>query len=472
MRIHSFVRFGLGALVGGVASLIAAEAHAASTCDPATLSCAVGTADGLTAKITKKLGTEIDSGWMEKGSIKIRTRFTIDPVGSDPLASVGMTKGALVEATWPEKGFLSLRPLTADGADGAMSIHYTLTPSLDANIYGIGVSYDASQLINMIPGASFHYDSQAGGKMVPWGFAGASVAMPSPALDQSTLFSISFADLGVDPGIVEGSLAIQAAAKPTFKYTTKEVRMEGSAVTTADGTAKIPVGDVDSIDVTAYVTGALEISGNLDVKPVVTVDTVDGYPTFGLVKFGFSAVSKEIAAPPTSLSFDRATIHVPLPNVKVPATPLDMGTAKAGGQTSKKISIDSTGEMDGLLTFTSSDPQFVVPGDKVRVPSKSKYDLEVQFKPSGDGPASADITVHSNDPDSPDQVFHVAANGAALNPSDPKSESSGGGDPSAHDESNVDSSGCSFAPRGATGGLGAFGLGLGLALLARRRRAR
>ena len=44
---------------------------------------------------------------------------------------------------------------------GNMSVHYTLTPSLEASIYGIGVNYDASQLINKIPGATFNYDAKA-----------------------------------------------------------------------------------------------------------------------------------------------------------------------------------------------------------------------------------------------------------------------------------------------------------------------
>jgi hypothetical protein len=475
---HSLLRFGLASLIGGLASFVAVgQAEAASTCDPASLTCAVGTAPAMTAKITKKLATEIDSGWMEKGPIKVRTRFTIDPAGGDPLASIGMNKGALVEASWPEKGYLSVRPLTGDDAEGAMSIHYTLTPSLEANIYGIGVAYDASTLVNHIPGASFDYDSQGSAALVPWGFTGTDVKPSVPALSQSTIFSIDFADMGISSGIAEGTLSIQAAAKPVFTYKTKSVRIDSGSVDAADGTAKILVDDADAVDLTAYVSGEVALSGSLDVKPVVVVDSVDGYPTFGLTKFSFSAVTKDIGgSAPTPVTFDRADVHIPLPNVKVPSQPLDMGSADAGGKSERHVTITSTGEMAGLVTVESSNPDFVVPTGKIQIASKSTYDLKIVFQPSSGGPASADITVRSNDPDSPEQVFHVAANGAALDPGDPDGDATeddgDDGEGAIDAPESMDSSGCSAAPAGRASapGLGALGVGLGLAVLVRRRR--
>ncbi len=338
---RSIARVGIASLLGALAALAASPAQAGTTCDPSTLTCSVGTS-ALKGQIKNKLATEIDSGWMDKGLIKIRTRFTIDPAGGDPLVTVDMPKGALVEASWPEKGFINLRALTDDGAQGTLSAHYTLTPHLEASIYGISIDYDANSLLNKIPGASFNYDSKASTPLLPWGFAGASLVMPAPALDQSTLFSLGFDALGVDPSIVEGALAIQASAKPTFKYTTKEVRLDSGSVTTADGMAKISVVDEDALDLPAYITGEVALDGTLDVKPVVRIDTVDGIPTFGLTTFGFSVVTKPLGGtPPTSVSFDRVTIHVPLPNVKVPADPLDRGQADAGPPVGLKTTLRS-----------------------------------------------------------------------------------------------------------------------------------
>ncbi|MDB4933497.1 MAG: hypothetical protein JWP87_469 [Labilithrix sp.] len=468
-------RVGLASLLGALATFGASRAEAATACDASSVTCAVGSA-ALKAEIKNQLPTTIDSGMMDKGLIKIRTRFTIDPVGADPLLTIDMPKGALVEASWSEKGFVVVKPITEQGTQGTMKVHYTLTPSLEASIYGIGVNYNASQLINKIPGAKFNYDAKAEMPILPWGFQAAALKVPAPSLDQSTIFSIPFSQIGVDTGIVTGTLSIQAAANPTFNYVTKDVRLDSGSVTTADGSAKLAIGDDDFLDISASVAGELTLGGTLDVRPVIKVDTVDGYPTFGLVKYSFNAVSKAIGGgAPMPVSFEQTQIHIPLPNLKVPSATLAMGSAKAGQQVEKTVTIDSTGELGGTLKFESSDPQFIVPSGEVRVAAKSKHDLKVVFKPSGDGAASATITVRSNDPGSPEQTFRVAANGASL---DPKGEDDGEGSSRTGGVKDLEpppaDDGCSTAVVGAgsTSGYAALLLGLGLAVASRRRRTR
>ena len=96
MRIHhrSVARVGLASVLGALATFGAARADAANApCDPAALTCSLGSV-ALKAQIKDQLPTAIDSGLMDKGLIKVRTRFTINPVGSDPLFSIDMPKGA------------------------------------------------------------------------------------------------------------------------------------------------------------------------------------------------------------------------------------------------------------------------------------------------------------------------------------------------------------------------------------------
>ncbi|HSO36476.1 MAG TPA: MYXO-CTERM sorting domain-containing protein [Labilithrix sp.] len=477
MRTQAIRRLGLASLAGAVATLAAASASAdvsgSTACDAASLTCSVGTA-ALNAKITNQLPTVIDSGNMGSGKIVVRTRFTIDPVkGADPLLAVAMPKGALVKATWNEKGFVNLATVTEQAAQGTMNVHYTLTPSLEANIYGIGVKYDAAQLINKVPGGSFHYDAKATTSMLPWGFAPTVLKGTPPALDQSTIFAIPFSQLGISTGLVEGTLAIQASANPTFTYTTKQVRLDSESVSKADGLAKLAIGDDDFLDLSAAVSGEIQLGGTLDIRPAVKVDTVDGFPTFGLVKYSFTAVSPKIGGnAPVPVNFDNATIHIPLPNLKVPSATLAMGSLEAGQTASKSVTIDSTGELGGKMTFTSSDPQFTVPSGEVTVGAKGKYELKVGFKPTSASPASATITVKSNDPGDPEQTFRVAANGAPTG--DESSDGTSDGDGTL--DGATESSGCAVASTGGSTGsastYGLLGLGLGLAAFVRRRRSR
>jgi hypothetical protein len=481
---RTIARVGLASLVGSLATLGAvASAHAdtapapgAAGCDAASLTCSVGTA-ALHAEVKNQLPTPIDSGPMGSGKMQIRTRFTIDPVGSDPLVAIDMPKGALVEASWSEKGYVVVKTVADKTTMGTMGVHYTLTPSLEASIYGIGVNYNASQLIDMLPGGKFNYDAKASAPILPWGFQAGAVNVPAPSLDQSTLFALPFSDLGVDSGIVEGTLSIQAAAKPIFTYLTKNVRLDSGTITSADGSAKLVVGDDDFLDLNASVDGELSLGGSIDIRPVVKVDTVDGYPTFGLVKYSFTAVTKSIAgAAPVPVSFGQAQIHIPLPNLKVPTATVVMGSVKAGEQSEQAVSIDSTGELGGKLTFESSDPQFIVPAGEVRVDAKSKLPVKVVFKPTSDAAASATITVRSNDPDSPEQTFRVVANGASA---DPQGDDGATDGPRAGGVKDLeappsDNAGCSMSAAGSasgsTAGLAGLMVGLGLVLGARRRR--
>jgi MYXO-CTERM domain-containing protein len=479
MRLRSI---GVGAVLVG--SLFAASrAHAADTgaqaggpCDPGTLLCSTGTGS-FTYQSKDRIFTDIDTGSQGSGRISVRARFSIDPVGNEPSIVMDMTKGALVHATWPEKGYLTLKPVTAPQAEGSIKVRYTLTPSLEANIYGFNISYSAAQLAARV-GGSFNYDVSGQQKIVPWGFTPAALQMPGPALDQSRIFQIGLAELGVPTDVVEGVLSLHATTKPTFTYKTKEIRLDSGSVTNADGTVKIPATDADFMDVTAFVSGDLTMNGTMDVKPYVNLDTVAGYPTFGLVKFSFSVASKAYtnATGPKAIGWQAAQVHIPLPNIKVPNKPVDMGEADPGGETEQTIVIDSTGELGGLLSFTSSDPAFVVPQGQVKVGSKEQYELKVKFRPGASGGASAEITVKSNDPDSPEQTFRVAANGAPLDPSNPDGEKAGKGKGGAGPTGGLpepDSGSCACTTVGgsAPSSYGAVGLvALGLAAVLRRRR--
>ncbi len=484
MRTYrSIARVGLASLLGSLAAFSATSANAdtapssAPGCDSAALTCSVGTAP-LHADLKNQLPTIIDSGMMDKGLIKVRTRFTIDPVkgAAEPLVSVDMPKGALLKASWSEKGFIEVTPVAEPDSKGTIAVKYTLVPSLEASIYGVGVNYDATTLLNKIPGARINYEAAKSATFSPWGFAGAPVSVPAPKLENSTLFSLPFTQLGVGTGTVTGALAIQAAAAPTFTYKTKSIRLDSGTITKEGTSAKLSVGDADFIDIGANIAGEIAVTGNLDVKPVVKIDTVANIPTLGLTTFSFAVVSKPIGGAPVPVSFQAATIHIPLPNVKVPVAPIGLGDVKAGSEAFKTISIDSTGEMAGRLEFKSSDPQFQVPTGAITVGPKSKYELKVVFKPSSGSAASATITVKSNDPDSPEQTFKVAANGAPLG----DESDDGDGPKRSGGVSNLEAppsdDGCSVGAVGGLGGRGTgyaglVGVGLGLAVIARRRRS-
>jgi hypothetical protein len=439
MRLRGFSAF----VVAGVAMLVAKPARA--ECDQRSGTCAVGLAQ-LRGAVTKRLSTEIDSGEITKSSVSVRTRFTIEPVGNEPLLRVDMPSGALVEASWPERGMISLRAITRDAAPGSMSVRYQLVPSLEGKVGLVRFTRNAGELLNQV-GGSFHYDVRGDAPIRPWGWQEARVSPLAPNLNDSTLFSLPLTSLGID---LSGSLAVQASAAPIFTYRTREIRMNGGVIGTPDAIAKIPSGDADAIDVSAVVDGELRVTGTVAVLPVVTL---------GPLPIAFSVVEKPIDGPPEPVAFQSTNIHISLPNVKVPQTPIGMGSVNAGKQKERTVQIANTGELGAIVTFESSDSQFVVPRGEVRVDPRSQYPLKLVFRPKGDAPTSATITVRSNDPDSPEQKFRVGANGSAEDREDrelseEEEEEESGGCTTSHTRPHAD----------------AAWLCLALALIAKRRR--
>jgi MYXO-CTERM domain-containing protein len=429
----------------------------------------------LKGQITEKLPTEIDSGWMTKGSMKVRTRFTINPPKDEPLLTVDMPEGAQLEASWSpaQRGQITLKPRTLKDSSGDVKVHYTLIPSLEANLWGVNIAKDSTQLLESLAGQDFNYEAQNQSKVTPWGFEGAEVTTPAPRLADSRLFGIPFEDLGLDPGTASGELAIQAVARPTFNYKTKAIQLDSSTVGTAEGSTTISIGDLDSVDVIARVDGELALAGELDVRPVAAVESVGGIPTLGLTNFSFSVVSKEFTGK-APVQFEPAKVHVPLPNLKIPTTPFSLGDAQSTAKLTKKMTVQNSGELAAVFKATSSDPRFTVTSAEVKIEPKSNYELEISFQPEGSGSAQTTITVASNDPDSPEQTITISANGppepepveepeeeedepAPKAPKAPKAKASTGG--------------CSTVATGSSAtALSPLALALGLGLLARRRR--
>lgn len=477
----------LGVLSALTAACTAGSEEATSSADAVTqkdcaeLDTCVVAETALTGTIKEKLATQIDSGWLEKGPIKVRTKFTIDPPKDEPLVSVSMPKGAVLEASWSPsaKGALTIRArnVKPEGTankvaseTGNLKVRYTLVPTLEGKIYGVSVNYDSTQLLEKVIGKEFKYDAQSETKFTPWGFEGAATTVPAPKLSESTIFGIPFTDLGIDEDTAEGQLAIQAIARPTFTYKTKGIQLDNEAVRSADSSTKVTIGDYDAVDVIVRVEGELGLTGELDVRPVVAVDTVAGLPTLGLVNYSFSVTTKSFAGT-TPVQFEPANIHIPLPNVKVPTIPFSLGTAESDARLTKKVTIENTGERAAVFTAESSDPKFIVASTPIKIEPKSKVSLEVAFQPEGSGPSSANITIKSNDPDSPEQSFQVSANGPAE--PDPVEEPEEDDAPVVKAPSAKPKSdgGCSMGATG-TGVSSAapWGIALGVALLARRRK--
>ncbi len=491
MRSHTTLRtafrFGMMLACAAGVSFAAGEARA-DVADPGAANASTGTAK-FHYDFTKGLDSSIDTGWIGPSAVQFKAVIALDPVkNGGPLFSIDMPKGAVVTASWAGDKKIVLKPTNGAATDGTVTVRHTLTPDIQIKLSAFGLnatfSFDALTLLDKINGGAFAYDSQAKQAFAPWAFPGVNTALNAPNLDDANLFD----PIGFDnfPSIVsnniDGEFSLKAITKPTFTYKTTKVTLQGAdqAVTALGGQGVISTtGDFgDFQEIATTVEGTMTVAGELDLEPYVNITRVLSFSGINL-GIGYPVVKKAYCiggmeadgktpctVPAQKVTFQSAMVHIPLPNVKVPTDGVDFGAVKPGGNATKTVTIQNTGEKAAVLNFKSSDSGFTVPSGPITVAPKDHYDLQVAYA-GGQGAASADIEVDSNDPDSPTQTFKAGANGANVGGGDKP------GDANVPDGAKSDS-GCGCVTAGASSlpSWAGFGLlGLGAIVFVRRRKA-
>jgi len=485
MRAHSLRnlgRFGMMMAVTAGVSLATAQAHAGDVDTGSSGSpkaSGPNTSTGSAAikyEHNKGLPTSIETGFKGPSWGQVNVGVKLDPVvNGGPLFSVDMPKGALVEASWSNDKKIVLKAQTGTQTDGLVSVRHTLTPSIDFKFSGFGLnatfSYDATKLVNKIPGARFNFDSKAQQPFAPWGFAQVDTKLNAPDLDKATLFSMNMDQLpDLIANNVVGNFGIKATTKPTFSYKTTKIVMSGvdGEIKDASGELTVPAVDGDFMEIMAAVEGEMSVKGGISIHPFVHVDKIGTYNIS--TDLGIDAYTVDYTVPATKTPFQTTLVHIPMPNVHAPSKGVDIGMVKVGGQATKTVEIENTGEKEATMTFQSSDPAFSVTSETITVAAKSKYELTIKFSPDSAAAASADIKVLSSDADSPEQSFKVGANGADV-----------GADKDGEEDANLPKgpaadSGCGCKAAGTTSssvpswaGLGLAGLGA--VVMFRRRRS-
>lgn len=469
-------RIGMMMAVASGVSFAATQAHADTAGAAGGANSSTGTA-ALKFESKGGLETSISTGYIGPSVAQVQASVKIDPVkDGGPLFTVDMPKGAVVSASWANDKKIVLKTANGSQTDGTVKVRHTLTPSLDLKVtvpvinQVVSLSFDATKYLNKAPGARFAFDSRATQAFAPWGFTTVDTKLNAPDLANAVLFSepLTILDGILDPEKWAGEFGIKATTKPTFTYKTTKVMLTGAnaPITAVAGESVVDAIDGDFMETMAQVEGEMKVAGEMEIRPFLSISKALGYNFTTTIDI--PAYTKAYTVAPSKVAFQSVIVHIPLPNVHAPKEGINLGDVKPGGSASKTVTIENSGEMAATLNFKSSDPQFSVPGGAITVAPKSKYELQVKFAAGNAGAASSDITIMSNDPDSPEQTFKIGANGADVggNDGDEKADLPGSA-PEAD-------SGCGCKTAGtttSTGGWAGIGLlALGIAVAARRRR--
>lgn len=488
MRSHTTLRtaFLMIAAATGV-SLAAGEARA----DVAPVAGAANTSVGTAAlKYAHNKALEVGDLKMSAPPVSILgvkatvgAELSIDPVkNGGPLFTVDMPKGAVVQASWANDKKITLKAVNGAQTDGTVTVRHTLSPTFDLSLgYGssapITFRYNATDLLQMLQSklpfgadAKFSYDSRASKAFAPWGFAKVDTILNAPDLDGSELFAFQMADIPLlHDNNFDGDFGVRATTNPTFAYTTKKVALSGASGTiSAQGGEVTQVAiDGDFMETIANVEGEMNVAGAIKLQPFVHVTKVpngSGGTWDLVVDIPVTVYEHAYTAAATKCAFQAVVVHIPLPNVHAPKQGVNLGAVKPGGSATKSVTIENSGEKAASMIFKSSDPSFTVPGGTINIEPKGTYDLQVKFASANAGAASSEITVLSNDPDSPEQMFKIGANGADVGAP---------AEDAVLPKSAAGESGCGCKTAGSSGlpSWAGFGLlGLGAVVFVRRRK--
>jgi MYXO-CTERM domain-containing protein len=470
-------------IVAGV-SAVGASAHAD------TNGCTQGRCSNAEAKLRLEgrdaLHTSIDTGWMpscdngvehcNKG-LQVRASIALSAgVRGGSLFAAELAQSAVVKASWEDPRYVMLGLESLPSADSSISITHTLIPQaelfVDIGIFEQGYVFPADRLMNLAPGARYSWTMSGAAKFSGWAFEGAQIPVAAPALADSKLFSVDFAQMpDIFEKIASGSVAIHARTSPTYTFKTTKVTIGGKDMTRGSlAQFPMPEGSYDFLEMPATIEAELSAKGEIEVMPSATLarlgDMNFNPPT--TITFSSVKVTKAYDAPPQKYVFQDKTIRIPIPNVRRPLEGLD-GEASLGSRGTVPALMENTGEAAAQVWLESTDPRFIVPKGPITIAPKSKGALSIQFEPTEEGEVQASILAKTNDPDMPELTFSVRATGVvgALGGPDGKKPAAGAGE-------NVESGcGCKAAGGKTSSGASYAGLGLaalGLAAFARRRR--
>lgn len=378
---------------------------ASSECPPDHVGCYVGLGDWLFRDALFD-DVMLDTGWVPAGS-PIQLRFGIAIGGATEVEM-----GGSIVTSWPAPLLVMIpgRPGT-----GRLSINYGLEIvaqlRFDVTVAGVRYRWEGDIPVPYIP-----EDLRMAGQTIFDPFVlPPSMPRPIEVLDTTDRVQVfrydALGGLIPIPGVGGGfDLLVQGELHARY-HTDRIAVADGSPITEEGGSTVVhpDPGATDfggAKDVTAHPEGTLAYEGTIWLLPSL-------YLTFAGTRreFPLAEIPVPVADLASNVVFDDATVHVPLPDIRVSPMAVDMGSVRLGATAEQYVMVHNDGE--ALLNVTVGDPAapFSAGEPSLLVPAASAVRLALRFSPDAPGPATAMLPLSTNDPDEPLVVLRLSGVG-------------------------------------------------------------
>jgi hypothetical protein len=431
----SLARAGLAALVlssAFVVALAGARTARAQDCPPDAVGCHRAPLDF--EHLDRRLpSVSLDSGWVPASS-PIQVRLG--------LAFMGETEvelGGTLATYWPFGLTMGTPGRTGEGRL-RMAWGLEIVARLRFSIEIAGTRYAWEGDIPFIPVR----DLRLAGETVfdPFVLPGAT---PRPVVVRDTTDAVPIIRVGLSsiigssiPGI-DGGFEVSVRGALGTSYQTDRILIAGARGPIATEGAVVqywppgPEGFGAAEDVTVRPEGTITYEGDVVARPSVYIELLGR--RFDLAAFDLSI---PLVRTSTGTDFAPETVHVPLPDVAVTPTNVDVGLVLAGDAVDRALTIRNRGEAPLVVTVDPLPATLAVTSSRLTVPPASEATLGLEVAPIAGGMLREALVLRTNDPDQP--VVRVPVTAEVLVPD------AGPGDAGARDAASQEPDAGASAP--------------------------
>jgi hypothetical protein len=385
-------------------SVLAAMCSPAETkCERASLSVSkleVGPAD-----------FDFDTGWVPANSpIQIRLLAAIHDRTQVDLAGT-------LDSTWPDP--ITLTP-KGTAQEGHISIDDGFEVSAQARftVTVAGNTYTWTGNIPYVPNVNFiATGTQA---FDPWAWAGGDPkkSMVTAQTQTQKIMQVPLTTAIINIPGISGGFELDGSAEFSAWYDTLRIAFDE-----VNGQTNIPLVDPTHADTRLLIAQSPSFDTNVFIHGEVTRQvTLHFVPAFYFSILGqdFTLPLADLPLPlpastPEPWDFDPVPVHVPLPEISIPKTTIDVGTIPVDVGTSEYVTITNVGEEILAGTVDTLAPMAEIDTPVFSVTPQQSAGLKLLLVPHQSGPFDVLLHLGSNDPLVPDSFVHLTGFAGSSN---------------------------------------------------------
>ena len=351
---------------------------------------------------------DFDTGWLPGSSpLQLRLRFQLGG-GSE----VEMRGDALT--SWPAA--LSETVVGVPGG-GRLSVNYGLELGVFFRIDVVvgGVPYMVEREIP-IPGIPSDLRVAHEQTFDPLLLPPAEPAEASDATERVQILDLDALGMVIPIPGISGGLRVDADAQLTASYrTTRVVVDRATRAMEAAGDSVIvgPVPGEDGFgafqDIAIHPEGTLGYQGLLRFYPTIYVEIAGAGFTYEIAEIPIRIVNQT-----SDVVFDDAIAHVPLPDIAVDETMVELPVVELGRTHEELIRIRNEGEAPLFVQPRMLGEPFALGASSLTIPPSSTGSLAIQFAPTTEDATVGVLFLDSNDPDESPLLVRLMGAGSAV----------------------------------------------------------